>query len=135
MAQAKIATPKGTLSPNYRESVQQKTDVGDPPIKAIAGVLKEKQTIGRLVPSKYAIIGSDPVRLFDNISNDSRPVPTIDLLTITQTAGLLKVSVSTMRRLQQGRCIPFIKVGGSVRFSKNDIASYLGKHRVESIDQ
>jgi excisionase family DNA binding protein len=60
--------------------------------------------------------------------------PAIELLTIVEVAEFLKVSVSGVRRLQQARHLPFIKVGGSVRFSENDIISYLEKRRVESID-
>jgi excisionase family DNA binding protein len=60
--------------------------------------------------------------------------PSIELLTIAEVAELLKISVSGVRRLQQARRLPFIKVGGSVRFSKNDIVLYLEKRRVESID-
>ena len=48
-------------------------------------------------------------------------------------AELLKISVSGVRKLQQKRLIPFIKVGGCVRFVKSDIMSYLRKQRVESI--
>jgi len=46
---------------------------------------------------------------------------------------LLKVSPTSVRRLQQGRHLPFIKVGGSVRFAKDDIVAYLKKGRVEAI--
>jgi excisionase family DNA binding protein len=60
--------------------------------------------------------------------------PTIELLTIPQVAELLKISVPSVRRLQQRRLIPFFKVGGSVRFTRSDIASYLEKKRVEAID-
>lgn len=59
----------------------------------------------------------------------------IELLTITEVAEVLKISVQGVRRLQQQRNIPFFKVGGSIRFSKNDIVSYLEKSRVESIDK
>jgi excisionase family DNA binding protein len=58
----------------------------------------------------------------------------IELLTISEVAELLKVSVSGVRRLQQARQLPFIKVGGSVRFSKSDILVYLEKRRVESVE-
>lgn len=61
--------------------------------------------------------------------------PTLGLLTILEAADLLKISVPTLRRLQRQRQIPFIKVGGSVRFSTGDIASYLQRRRVSSIDQ
>jgi excisionase family DNA binding protein len=58
---------------------------------------------------------------------------TIELLTIAQVADFLKLSVPSVRRLQQRRAIPFFKVGGSVRFAKKDIVAYLEKHRVTSI--
>lgn len=57
----------------------------------------------------------------------------IELLTIGDVAKLLKVSPSTVRRLKQGRRLPFIKVGGSIRFAKDDIVEFLKHERVESI--
>jgi len=57
------------------------------------------------------------------------------LFTIADVAELLKVSVRTVRRLQQQRKIPFIKVGGAVRFARSDIASYLEKRHVGPIDE
>ena len=59
----------------------------------------------------------------------------VELLTIAEVAELLKVSVPTVRRLQQQRQIAFHKVKGSVRFTRSDIASYLEKRRVSTIDQ
>ncbi|OGG50398.1 hypothetical protein A2704_05680 [Candidatus Kaiserbacteria bacterium RIFCSPHIGHO2_01_FULL_54_36b] len=59
---------------------------------------------------------------------------TDELLTIPDVAEYLKVSETTVRRLQEKRSIPFIKVGGGVRFFTRDISSYLEKQRVESID-
>lgn len=59
----------------------------------------------------------------------------LELLTIADVAELLSISVPSVRRLQQRRSIPFIKIGGSVRFAKDDIKSYLQKRRVEAIDQ
>jgi excisionase family DNA binding protein len=63
--------------------------------------------------------------------NDSTPA--VDLVTIVEAAELLKLSVSGMRRLQQRRCIPFVKVGGRIRFARQDIASFVQSNRVESI--
>ena len=57
----------------------------------------------------------------------------IDLLTVQEVAELLKVSPTTVRRLQSDRRLPFIKVGGSVRFAKNDIVDFVRKMRVEPI--
>jgi excisionase family DNA binding protein len=62
------------------------------------------------------------------------PTSTIKLLTVAEVADLLKISASGVRRLQQTRHLPFIKVGGSVRFSRDDILSYLEKRRVEVVD-
>jgi len=76
---------------------------------------------------------ADAALLFDNKPNESRPQ--IALLTIREAAELLTISVSGVRRLQQGRRIPFFKVGGSVRFAKEDLVSYLARQRVGSIGQ
>lgn len=92
-----------------------------------------KKGRGRPKPSIRANIVGDPVLLFDNNSSGSHL--DIDLLTIDETAELLKVSASGVRRLQQGRRLPFHKVGGSIRFAKSDLVAYLQKQRVEPIDQ
>jgi excisionase family DNA binding protein len=63
--------------------------------------------------------------------NDFRPP--IELLTTSEVAKLLRISVSGVRRLQAAQQIPFLKVGGSVRFARNDIMSYLKKRRVEAL--
>lgn len=60
--------------------------------------------------------------------------PLSGLLTISEVAELLRISVPSVRRLQQRRQIPFIKVGGAVRFTRSDITSYLEKRRVRTID-
>jgi excisionase family DNA binding protein len=59
--------------------------------------------------------------------------PAVDLLTIVEAADLLKLSVSGMRRLQYRRRVPFIKVGGSIRFARQDLASFVQGNRVEAI--
>ena len=76
-------------------------------------------------------MGVDPVLLFDNSPSDSNRA--IELLTIREVAELFKVSVSEIRRLQYARKLPFIKVGGSVRFARSDLMAYLAKRRMESI--
>jgi excisionase family DNA binding protein len=62
------------------------------------------------------------------------PDPQLGLLTLTEVAELLRISVPTVRRLQQQRKMPFVKVGGRIRFIRSDVASYLEKRRVRSID-
>jgi excisionase family DNA binding protein len=61
--------------------------------------------------------------------------PSLGLLTIIEVAKLLRISVSSVRRLQQRRQIPFVKIGGCIRFSKDDLSAYLATRRVQSIDQ
>ncbi len=58
-----------------------------------------------------------------------------ELLTVSEVAEILKISISGVRRQQQERHLPFIKVGGSVRFDKADIINYLKKQRVEAISR
>lgn len=61
--------------------------------------------------------------------------PALELLTVPEVAKLLKISTVSVRRLQQGRWIPFYKVGGSVRFVKSDIATYLESRRIGIIER
>ncbi len=82
---------------------------------------------------KHAKIVGEPVLSFDNQLIGAHP--SIELLTIPEAAKLLKISVTSIRRLQQRRAIPFIKMGGSVRFVVKDLMTYIAKRRVESIDQ
>jgi excisionase family DNA binding protein len=67
------------------------------------------------------------------MSTETRPE--LELLTIPEVAEFLKLSIPTVRRLQQQRYIAFVKVGGSIRFTKGDIMSYVEKRRVSSVDQ
>jgi excisionase family DNA binding protein len=60
--------------------------------------------------------------------------PLFELLTIVEAAQLMKVSVTSVRRLQRARRLPFTKVGGSVRFFKEDILYYLTERRLDSIE-
>jgi len=55
------------------------------------------------------------------------------LLSISEVAEMLRISRTGVRRLQEARRIPFMKIGGSVRFSRRDIIAYLEKQRVEAI--
>jgi excisionase family DNA binding protein len=57
----------------------------------------------------------------------------VELMDIKEAAAFLKVSVSTMRRLQQQREISFMKVGGAIRFAKSDVFDYLIRKRVAAI--
>jgi excisionase family DNA binding protein len=66
-----------------------------------------------------------------NMPTDSTQLA--ELLTVDEVAELLKISASSVRRLQSDRKIPFVKVRGSVRFVREDIVSYIDRCRVEAI--
>ena len=57
------------------------------------------------------------------------------LLDIKEAAAFLKISVSTLRRLQQQREVSFIKVGGAVRFAKSDLLGYITRKRIAAIHE
>jgi excisionase family DNA binding protein len=57
----------------------------------------------------------------------------VELLTIPEVAKILRISPTGVRRLQAARHIPFVKVGGSIRFLREDIQSYVARQRVEAI--
>jgi excisionase family DNA binding protein len=88
----------------------------------------KQPTNGRLGMS---VGDADSVLLFDNQPN--KPDSAIELLTIQEAARFLTISASGMRRLQQGRLVPFFKVRGSIRFAKRDLVSYLARQRVGAI--
>jgi len=50
---------------------------------------------------------------------------TDNLITPDELADFLKISKSSIYRLVDERKLPFCKVGGSLRFRKNDIDKYL----------
>lgn len=58
---------------------------------------------------------------------------TENLITPKTLASLFGVSIASIYRLVDSRKIPFYKVGGCLRFAKDDIDAYLESHRVESI--
>ena len=58
-----------------------------------------------------------------------------ELLSASDVAELLKISIASVRRLQGRRQLPFIKVGGRVRYARSDIAEYLDRQRVGIIDK
>lgn len=62
-------------------------------------------------------------------------VPPPGLLTISEVAELLKLSVWTVRRLQRQRKIPFVKVGRSIRFTRSDLEAYVDKRRISAIGE
>lgn len=60
------------------------------------------------------------------------PEPLPQLLTIDDVARRLGTSVRHIRRLVAEQRIPFVKVGWFVRFEPDEVAAWIGAHRVES---
>jgi len=56
-----------------------------------------------------------------------------ELLTLQDVANTFKVSKSTIYRLIEQRKLPFRKVKGGLRFSRNDIEAFLEGCRVDAI--
>ena len=78
-------------------------------------------------------IGVSFKRFSDNQLTDA--LSARELLTTAEAARFLRISISSLRRLQQARRVPFIKVGGSVRFARGDLLAYIEKRRVRSVDE
>jgi len=57
------------------------------------------------------------------------------LLTVSDLCSRLKVSPATIHRLKDARIIPFLKVGGSVRFRMSDIEAYLESETLRPVVQ
>ncbi len=58
-----------------------------------------------------------------------------DLITPKELSKLLKKSPASIYRLVDSKLFPFYKIGGSLRFSKDDINEYLNQSRVEPRSQ
>jgi excisionase family DNA binding protein len=56
-----------------------------------------------------------------------------ELLTIKNVAAMMQLSDRTVLRLKKSRVIPFIKIGGAVRFRKRDILRVLDRRTVQEV--
>ncbi|MCX4275564.1 MAG: helix-turn-helix domain-containing protein [Candidatus Gastranaerophilales bacterium] len=56
------------------------------------------------------------------------------LLTIDDVAGLLKISKSTLYRWVNKREIPFVKLGGKLRFNEDEIKTFVLQNSVSVSD-
>lgn len=57
-----------------------------------------------------------------------------EILTIKQVADYLKVTERTIYRLAAAKKIPAFKVGGTWRFSRADIDSWIKQQSMEALD-
>jgi excisionase family DNA binding protein len=73
-------------------------------------------------------MGRPSGRFFDN-----GPPGSTDMFSSAEAAELLGVSISTMRRLQRGRRVPFFKIGRCVRYRRSDLVAYMSKYRIEAV--
>jgi excisionase family DNA binding protein len=63
------------------------------------------------------------------MTNASKPVD--KLMSPDELSSFLSISKSTIYRLVETRKIPFFKINGSLRFSRDDISGYLSNNRFE----
>lgn len=55
------------------------------------------------------------------------------LLTIKEVSNILKISESTLYRWVHKKEIPFVKLGGKLRFSPDAIQEYIKKNSVRNL--
>lgn len=60
--------------------------------------------------------------------------PKSDILTITEVAAYLKVAERTLYRLVAAKKVPAFKVGGTWRFSRADIDSWIKQQSMDALD-
>jgi excisionase family DNA binding protein len=66
--------------------------------------------------------------------SDAELTPTEpQLLTIKNVAAMMQLSDRTVLRLKKSRVIPFIKIGGAVRFRRADVMQALARRTVEAV--
>lgn len=54
-------------------------------------------------------------------------------MNVRELAQMLNVSVTSIRRLQQNRAIPFYRLPRGIRFAEADVIAYLNSVRVEAV--
>ena len=60
--------------------------------------------------------------------------PKSDILTITEVAAYLKVAERTLYRLAAAKKVPAFKVGGTWRFSRAEIDSWIKQQSMDALD-
>lgn len=60
--------------------------------------------------------------------------PKSDILTITEVAAYLKVAERTLYRLVAAKKVPAFKVGGTWRFSRAEIDSWIKQQSMDALD-
>ena len=58
----------------------------------------------------------------------------LKLYTTDELAKIFNISKPTVYRIIESRKIPFYKVKGSIRFSRDDVLKYLEENRIESVN-
>lgn len=54
-------------------------------------------------------------------------------LTPAELADLLRLSLSSVYRLVEGRQIPFHRLSGSIRFAREDVEAFIAEGRIEPL--
>lgn len=58
----------------------------------------------------------------------------LKLYTTDELAKIFNISKPTVYRIIESRKIPFYKVKGSIRFTRDDVLKYLEENRIESVN-
>ena len=57
------------------------------------------------------------------------------ILNVEEVAGYLSVSVNTIRAWIKRRCVPFIKINGSIRFDIEGIDKWIQRNKQDDINE
>ncbi len=68
-------------------------------------------------------------------STDGGPAPLKPLLTVRQVAAFLSVSEKLVYTLVETRRISFFKISNRVRFSRDDLLTWLQENRVSAMEK
>lgn len=74
-------------------------------------------------------------RLVIQFTMNNLTVDLPSLLTPKELASFLRISQPSVYRLVEKRALSFIKVGGSLRFPREDVETYLEQNRIKSFNE
>ncbi|MBI5221502.1 MAG: helix-turn-helix domain-containing protein [Candidatus Magasanikbacteria bacterium] len=69
------------------------------------------------------------------METDFNPLPINSLLSPSELAKIFGISKAGVYRLINKRALPFLKIGGSIRFRPNDVKTYMESCRVKSANE
>lgn len=108
--------------------------------KVLAHIFPEQKRHGTVIPlpiaglpTKRQLAPRDRPLTIKSVDAATTQYTSSPLLTLSEVMALLRKSRTSVYRLVETRKIPFIKVGGSIRFARTDLENYLSGSRIAPI--